>query len=29
MEPCHGGIEALNALGLTSDGSRRRREEIE
>jgi hypothetical protein len=31
VELCHGGIEALinNALGITSDGSRRRREEIE
>ena len=29
MELCHGSIEALNALGVTSDGSRRGRREIE
>jgi hypothetical protein len=29
VEPCHGGILALNALGVTSDGSRREREGIE
>jgi hypothetical protein len=29
VELCHGGIEALNALGVISDGSRHRREEIE
>lgn len=29
VEQCHRGIEVLNALGLTSDGSQRRREEIE
>jgi hypothetical protein len=29
VELCHGGVEALNALGVISDGSRRRRGEIE